>query len=449
MYVIWSIFFHFFSVNDAVEKLFVLSGIEQGQTSPSSVSNVLDSTLTKNQKPNIYHDKISSTDQSDLVVDSHFTDSHIGAAAVTSKSSFGNLPSRGSSTVTSNNEMTSRLVYIPTGSQHREEVPRTLSSFVLPSSPFHSASNESSQAATSSLRVDGTSSVMSSGLPDFPDNISQQYKTLKNQAKGAGNVERLFPQESSGRRDLLSDTNGRPSVDRKAPDQLESGKPSDVNHDRELKANYETFMKQIISENASTGDWKKASNSNSKKQQLDSETSKQGIHNQNTSTAHRSDNKRQVRYNESQRTSNSDSPLQTNSQNSMFSSPSQKVQKMSPIHNTNKPHLPQKANAHHQVPNQNTFNTSPKESMFPPPAIQRQFQPFVPPQGFSQTMPGSASQPRFALMPALRSPWQQGPMMQRPMTVGQMPYQYPQGAFPFQPQFPFGRGLSYHTCTCN
>ena len=454
--------FYVFAVNDAVEKLFVLSGIEQGQTeskpSPPPVSETLDSVLTKRQKPN-NHEERSSSDHSDLVVDSHFTESHIGTTAAMSKpSTFGNVPSHSSSAVTLKDEMKPSLAYNTTGTQFRTEVPRTVPSFVLPSSPLHSGSIKNAQVAMPpDLCVDSSSPVMSSGIPDFPDNISQQYKTLKSQAKEPGSVERLFSQVPPGHNDLLYNTSGRPPIVKKVPGHFEFGRPPDVtlhNHNQEFKGNLDSFLKQVISQNASTEDWKKLSHASStEKRELDLELSKKEMHNQKTSGAHSSDNKTQVPYSASQRILNSDMPFQTNSQNLMFPSSSQKVQKTSHSsnHNANKPHLQQKVNTLNQLPNQSNFTTLPNESMFrPPPAIQRQFPPYVLPQGFSRTVPGNMPQPRFALLPTPQSPWQQGPVVQRPMSAGRMPYQYPQGALPFQSQPLFGRGLFYfNEPTCN
>lgn len=434
-------------MNDAVEKLFVLSGIEQGQTgsktsqgsdpSPSPISTTLDSMLTKRPKPN-QHKETSSSDQSDLVVDSHFTESRSGNPAATSNpSTFGNLPARGSCAATSKVEMSPLLDYNTTGPQYQTDIPRTLPSVILPSRPFNGVISPD----------DSTSPVMSSGIPDFPDNVSQQYKTLKNETKGASNGER-FCQEPTGHRNLLNNTSAKPPVVQKVPGHFELGRPPDVNmhdSDPELRGNLESFLKKMISGTASTEKWKTVSHdNNTEKEQVDFELGKKGSQNQNTSVAHTgsSDNKRQLPYDESQRTSSSDTVMQTNSQSLTFSSPSQKVQKTTPNHNVKKPHLQQKANAVHQLPNQRTFHTLPKESLFrPPPPIQRQIQPYVLPRGFSQTLPRNASRQRFAVIPTPQSPWQQGSMIQGPMSAGHVPYQYPQGTFAFQPQFPFGRGL--------
>ena len=438
-------------MNDAVERLFVLSGIEQGETgstmsqdsdqSLSPVSATLDSMSTKRPKPN-QHNKTSSPDQSGLAVDSCFTESGSENPAVTSNpSTCGNLPANSSCAATTKVEMNpivGRTCNL-TGLQYRTDIPRTMPSVVLSSSPFNGVIPPD----------DSTSPVLSSGIPDFPDNVSQQYKTLKNKTKGANNNERLFHHEPTGHRNPLYNTNARPPVVHKIPGHFEFGRPPDVNMynhgDPELRGNFESFLKKMISGTPSAEKWKTVShdsNGNTEKQQADFELSKKGSQNQYTSVAHSSDNKRQLPYNESQRTSISDTTNQTNNQNLTFSSPSQKVLKVAPHHNVKKPLLQQKANTAHQLPYQRTFHTSPKDLMFqPPPPIQRQLQPFVPPQGFSQTLPRNVPQQRFAVIPNTQSPWQQGSMIQRPMTAGHVPYRHPQGTFAFQPQFPFGRGM--------
>lgn len=441
-----------------MEKLFVLSGIEQGQTeskvsqdnapSTSPVSESLDSRLAKRQKPN-YHDEISTSDPPDLVVDSNFVESHIGTtAAASAPSTFGNLPNHSSSSTTSKDVMKPSLVYNTAGTQHRTEVPRMQPPFMLPSSPLYSGSKNSQVTMTPDLYVNSASPVMSSGIPDFPDNISQQYNTLKNQAKGAGSAERLFPQDPPGHNNLLCNTNTRPPFVQKVPGHFEFGRPPDMtlhNREQDLKGNVELFLKQVISGSSSTEDWKKVSQtSNTEKKELDLELSKNGTHNQSYSAAHNSDNKTQVPCNESRRTLNSDKPVQTNNQNS-YSSPSGTIQQTFSNHNANKPHLQQKANVVNQLPVQSSFHTLPKESILgAPPLLQRQFQPFELPQGLRQAIPGNMSQPRFPLLPTPPSPWQQGTVVQRPMSAGRMPYQYSQGTFPFRPQPTFARGLCYY-----
>ena len=436
-----------------MEKLFVLSGIEQGESgsktsqgrdqSTSPVSTTLNSMSAKSPKPN-QHNKMSSPDQSGLIVGSCFTESHSGNPAVTSNpSTSGNLPAKGSCTETSKVEMNPLVDCNTTGLQYRTDIPRTHPSVILPSSSFNGV-------ISSDDNDDNTNAVLSSGIPDFPDNVLQQYRTLKNETKGASNGERLFCQEPAGRRNLLYNTNTKPPVVHKVPGHFEFGRPPDLNihdGDPELGGNLESFLKKMISGTASTEKWKTVShdsNSSTVKQQVDFELSKKGSQNQYTSLAHTcsSDNKRQLPYDEIQRTSNSDTTNQTHNQNLPLSSPSQNIQKTVPNYNVKKPHLQQKENTVHQSLNQRTFHASPKDLMFrPPPPIQRHIQRFVLPQGFRQALPHNAPQQRFAVMPATQSPWKQGSMIQRPMPAGHVPYHHPQGAFAFQPQLPFGRGL--------
>ena len=440
-------------MNDAVEKLFVLSGIEQSETGSNTsqgnnqsllpVSATVDSMSTKSPKPN-QHSKMSSPDQSSLVVGSRFTESSSKNPAVTSNpSTSDDLPANSSCALTSKVEMNpvvDRTCNLA-GLQYQTDIPRTMPSVVLPFSSFNGVIPPD----------DSTSPVLSSGIPDFPDNISQQYKTLKNKTKGASNGERFLCQEPTGHRNLLYNTNARPPVVHKVPGHFEFGRPPDVkmaDADPELKGNLESFLKNMISGTPSTEKWKTVShesNSDTEKRQLDFELSKKGLQNQYTSVVHSPENKKQLLpYDDSQRTSNSATINQTNSQNLSFSSP-EKVQKTAPHHNVKTPHLQQKANTVHQHPYHRTFHTSPKDMMFqPPPPIQRQLQPFVLPQGFSQTLPCNAPQQRFAVIPNTQSPWQQGSSkIQRPINAGYLPYRHPQGTLAFQPQFPFGRGMRF------
>ena len=422
-----------FAVNDAVEKLFVLSGIEQGQmesrTFPDSDKST-SSSSSKKQKPN-YHDDVLNSHHLTYEVDSHFN----GTSSDNSNSAaVSNIPSKSNSVLTSKEKMTHLSAISTTGTPHVEEVPRSLPYFTPTSSAFHSGGKKVSQEATlPDLCINSTSSVLSSGLPDFPDNIAQQFNTLQNQAKGPY-IEMLCSQEPSIQKRDMYGTNGRPPVDQNVSGYCESVNLHD--HDHELKGNLQSFVKQVISGSTSTEEWKKVSQSSAEKKPLDFDLSKKEKQTQSTSAANRSGHILQVPYRERQNTSNSDSP---NSQkyNYMFSNSSRNTQKTSPIHGDNKSQLQQKTN---RRPNHSNVNNVSKETtMFRPPAIQRQFPPFVPPQGFSQTIARNVSQPRFGVVPTGPTAWQQGLVTQRP--PGHIPHQYLQGPFSMHPQFSFGRGL--------
>lgn len=428
------------AVNDAVEKLFILSGMEQDQqqeekscASDQSTSSLDDSESSRREIPTYNDDRIRPKESGHV----HVTDPHIGTPISSKHSSFGDLSS--SVKATEHDMMSPLLLQNTTGTRNQPQVPRTTpSSLTLPFSPLHSEVKTDSE-----LCIDIPSPTLTlSGLPDFPDSVSQQYKALKSQAKVAGNVEKFFPQETAKHREVLCDTiNRRAPVSQNIPVSFEFSKPLEVNQhsrDQEYKGNLESFLKQMISQNTTSGDWKKVSHSSTEQEQLDGEPSKKKIHsvNASASAAHTSNNNGQIPYKEG--TSNSDLPF-TNSQNVLFSNASQNVHKTLPTREANKPQFQQTVNSTQQLTNHGTFNSSSKESMYQPPAIQRQFQPFVPHQQFDWALHGSVSQPQFGFLQVVQPPWQQGP--QRPLPRGQIPYRYPQGSIPYQPPFFFGRGL--------
>ena len=443
-----TLMFHSVVVNDAIEKLFVLSGNEQGHKedkkphgsdqSTSSLSAILDDSELSRLKSPIYHEYKTG----------HVTDPRTGTS-VTSKQSSDNLsPYRSSAMKTAEHQMAPPpLPYNTAGTSNQPQIPRRMPSFTL---PFTSPNNGSDQVETDSeLCVDSVSpTLMTSGLPDFPDSVSQQFHALRSQAEMSGNVEKFFPQGTLKHKEGADDANERASFSQKVPDSFEFSKTLETSqHGHDQKENLESFLKQMISQDTSSeAEWKKASNSNIEQQQLDWEPSKKKVHTVNTSAAqtsnnigqgtHTYNNKGQLANKE--RNSNSDSPF-TNSQNFRFSNPSQIVHKSLPIQGSNKSQFWQPVNNAQQLPYHGTFSSSSKELMFRPPAIQRQVHPFVPHQRFGQAMQGHASQPRFGFMPVRQSSWQQ--QLQSSLPRGQIPQHYPRAIVPYHPPFFFGRGL--------
>ena len=435
-------------VNDAIEKLFVLSGIDQDQQedrkpynsdhSSTTLSTTLgDSELSRQKLPSHQNVTNTSSNESERVMNSH-----TGTLTTSKQSSLGNCLPHGSPFVkaSENESGSSPFLYKTDSAQDQAKVPRIMPpSFTAPFHPPYVQVETDSKLHTNT----GNSSpgVMSSGLPDFPDNVSQQFKALQTQTKVSSSVEGSIPHSASKHREVLYNPNG-PPVSQNIPPTgcFEIGKPHNMNqhgHIQEPKGTLESFLKLLRSQNTSSEDWKKVSHSNTEQKQLDSELSKKKLHSVNVATtaAHRSDNKESMPY--YKRTSNSDSSF-TNSQNYTASNLSQNVPKTLPTHDSRKPQFRPTVNSAQQLPNRGILNSVPRESFIPPPAIQRQFQPSAPPQQYGQVIPGSLPQQKFGFMPIAQSPQQHLP--QRPMPRGQIPHQYPQGTFPYQPPFFFGRG---------
>ena len=415
-------------VNDTIEKLFVLSGIDQDQQedkkaydsdhSSSSLSTTLgDPELSRQIIPS--HQNVTNTKGA--------MSSHTGTLTTSKQSSLGDCLPCGSSFAKASEHQSgsSPFLYKTDCVQNQAKVPRIIPPFTTPFHPPYAQVETDSKLHAST----GSSSpgVMTSGLPDFPDNVSQQFKALQTQTKVSSSVEAFIPHDTSKRSEVLYNPNG-PPIHKKPPTGcFEIGKPLKVSqhgHSQEPKGTLESFLKHLRSQNTSSEDWKKVSNSNTEQQQLDCELSKKKLHSVNVAStaADRSDNKEPMPYNK--RTSNSDSSF-SNSHNYMTSNLSQNVHKALPTHDSHKL--------------QCVLNSVPRESFIPPPAIQRQLQPPAPPQQYGQVTPGRLSQARFGFMPIAQSPHQHVP--QRPAVPrGQIPHQYPQGTFPYQPPFFFGRG---------
>lgn len=431
-------------VNDAIEKLFVLSGIDQDQQedrkpydsdhSSSTLSTTLgDSELSRQKIPS--HQNVTNTSSNES---EHVMNPHTGTLTMSKQSSLGNCLPHGSSfaKASENQSGSSPFLYKTDCAQNQAKVPRIMPpSFTAPYVQVETDSKLRTNTGNSSP------GVMSSGLPDFPDNVSQQFKALQMQTKVSSNVEGSIPHESSKHREVLYNPNGPPISQNVPPTGcFEIGKPLNMNqhgHIQEPKRTLESFLKLLSSQNTSSEDWKKVSHSSTEQQQLDSELSKKKLHSLNmaTTAAHRSNNKESMPYNK--RTSNSGSSF-TNSQTYTTSNLSQNVHKTLPTHDLRKPQFQPTVNNAQQLSNRGILNSVPRESFIPPPTIQRQFQPPAPPQRYGQVIPGSLSQPRFGFLPIAQSPQQHLP--QRPVPRGQIPHQYPQGTFPYQPPFFFGRG---------
>ena len=328
------------------------------------------------------------------------------------------------------------------GAHGETHAQKTVLSSTLPLSPVPCERNQA-QTYSESFPDTANPTTLSSGLPDFPDSISQQYKALKSQAKVSLNFDPIPHEKPSAH-----STNTRPPLIQQVICSSESLGINNAGEESKPTGTLEPFLKQNMSQRATTDKSKSTSPDNAEQQRLDWEPSKKKMYSGDFLThTDMFQDKRQKPSKE--RTSNICHPQNVQSMpsaktqsvgssNNSFNSP-----KTLPSYGANKPHFRPASNSTQQLPNHGSFNSLPvtKESMFHPPAIQRQVQPFVSPVGFGQAIQGNTSQvPRFGLMPVTSSQWQQGP--QRAMLRGQVLLPYPQGNRPaYQPPFFLGRGL--------
>ncbi|XP_058949997.2 uncharacterized protein [Pocillopora verrucosa] len=414
-----------YNVNDAVEKLFVLSGIEQGQTESQAIPDSRPSkSPLENQKPNYQHG-ISNAGRVAHKVDSQFKGIQAGASSDNSslsviKSSF-TQTSKGKIALLSQNSTSD--------GHHQGEVPRSLPHYKPTSGVSYGADRTvSPEGVLLHVGTDNTSSVTSSGLPDFPDYVALQFNTLTNPAN-TPYAELLSSQKPTiHQRDMQSEDLEPPA----GPDHCEHSKPKTINlpiHDQELKGNLESYNKQVISGSSSTEQTKKIPLGCSEKKPLDFEFSRKEQQVESSSATDRSDNTNpRVSCNEGQRTSN-DHNCNYNHLNFY-----QNTSKTSLKHNDDTPQLQHRTNTVQQLQLHHNEKSKSKETMSQPPAIQRQIYPYLRPQGFSQT--SNVSQQRFPIMPVVPAVWHPGLLTQR--FPGHVPTQYLQGPLSTNPCFSFG-----------
>lgn len=412
-----------------MEKLFVLSGIEQGQTESQAIPDSRPSKSSlENQKPNYQHG-ISNAGREAHKVDSQFKGIQAGASSDNSSSSV----IKSSFTQTSKGKIALLSQYSTSDSHHQGEVPRSLPHYKPTSGVSYGADRTvSPEGVLLHVGTDNTSSVTSSGLPDFPDYVALQFNTLTNQAN-TPYAELLSSQKPTiHQRDMQSEDLEPPA----GPDHCEHSKPKTINlpiHDQELKGNLESYNKQVISGSSSTEQTKKIPLGCSEKKSLDFEFSRKEQQVENSSATDRSDNTNpRVSCNEGQRTSN-DHNCNYNHLNFY-----QNTSKTSLKHNDDTPQLQHRTNTVQQLQLHHNENSKSKETMSQPPAIQRQIYPYLRPQGFSQT--SNVSQQRFPIMPVVPAVWHPGLLTQR--FPGHVPTQYLQGPLSTNPCFSFG-GLLY------
>ena len=329
------------------------------------------------------------------------------------------------------------------GAHGETHAQKTVPSSTLPLSPVPCERNQA-QTHPESFPDTASPTILSSGLPDFPDSISQQYKALKSQAKVSLNFDSIPHEKPSAH-----STNTRPPLIQQDICSSESLGINNAGEESKPTGTSEPLLKQNMSQRATTDKCKSTSSDNAEQQRLDWEPSKKKMYSGDFLThTDMFQDKRQEPSKE--RTSNICHPQNVQSMpsaktqsvglsNNSFNSP-----KTLPSYGAlNKPRFQPASNSTQHLPNHGTFNSLPvtKESMFHPPAIQRQVQPFVTPLHFGQAIQGNTSQvPRFGLMPVTSPQWQQGP--QRALLRGQVLLQYPQGNHPaYQPPFFLGRGL--------
>lgn len=412
-----------------MEKLFVLSGIEQGQTESQAIPDSRPSKSSlENQKPNYQHG-ISNAGRVAHKVDSQFNGIQAGASSDNSSSSV----IKSSFTQTSKGKIALLSQYSTSDGHHQGEVPRSLPHYKPTSGVSYGADRTvSPEGVLLHVGTDNTSSVTSSGLPDFPDYVALQFNTLTNQAN-TPYAELLSSQKPTiHQRDMQSEDLEPPA----GPDHCEHSKPKTINlpiHDQELKGNLESYNKQVISGSSSTEQTKKIPLGCSEKKSLDFEFSRKEQQVENSSATDRSDNTNpRVSCNEGQRTSN-DHNCNYNHLNFY-----QNTSKTSLKHNDDTPQLQHRTNTVQQLQLHHNENSKSKETMSQPPAIQRQIYPYLRPQGFSQT--SNVSQQRFPIMPVVPAVWHPGLLTQR--FPGHVPTQYLQGPLSTNPCFSFG-GLLY------
>lgn len=386
-----------FNVNDAIEKLFVLSGIEENLQPVE-------------KKPESAHLSTSSSQLS----------GENGRQYISEELGF------------------VKDHQTKNGSQCKSKVQATIECSGLKSS--HPAHIEKDVVETDSVlhAASFSGAITASGLPDFPDTVSQQFRELQNQGRASNSAQHLFLQEPSKHEEMLQNRNKRTSTGQIEPRSFEAQSPFEMAQHKEYHkviGAVESELKGRSSKTASSKDWKKAPFPTEEVQQTESQLSEKKTDRLivGTTVTEASHSKRENKL--------KTEPLVVNNQKSKRkTSPPQNVQNTLSTSDSRKPWFQSAVNSIPQLPTYGIANGSPRKSFTEPPVIQRQFQPLLPSQGYGHVVP---AQQRLGLVPVVQSPWQQGLLGHLPsgpfVPQGQTSCPDPLGSLPYRPPFIFSR----------
>lgn len=362
-------------MNDAIEKLFVLSATEENQLEKPQTDTLVSSSsqlLRENSRNKSTHE---------LEQRANF---HPGnKESLADSSNYGSCPEFQATPGPLLNSKNGCQYKVHGNMQYPDAMPSTSpcreSNFIETDSPLQT---------TGFLHK-----LSSSGLPDFPDDVSQQFTLLQGQPASSNNVQQLLLQGDPKPKKMSHNSNNKTPNDEITQNSFDIVRPLETAH---LLENHE--LKRNV-------DWQSEGMNplpNKGLEHRENELSETKINSGNVDTTaieiSNSKEESPERENHLQRESSLlnevECKTKTSRQNVRSATASWKPPLQSPV------------NSAYQLPNRGSFA---RESFVHPPAIQRHFQPFLASQGHDQGHGHAIQrQQRAGFVPVIQSSWQQG-----------------------------------------
>ncbi|XP_029182710.2 NEDD4-binding protein 2-like isoform X1 [Acropora millepora] len=361
-----------FSVNDAIEKLFVLSGTEENQQEKPQTGTLLSSSSSQLLRENSGNKSTHELEQRAIF--------HPGKKeSLADSSNYGSCPEFQATPGPLLNSKNGCQYKVHGNVQYPDAMPST-----SPCSESNSIETDSPLQTTSFLHK-----LSSSGLPNFPDDVSQQFTLLQGEPATSNNVQQRLLQGDTKGKEMLRNSNNKTPNDEITQNSFHIVRPLETAHvieNHELKRNVD-WQSQGMNPLPNKG-----------LEHTENELRKTRINSGNVETTAReiSNSKEESpeRENHLQRELSSlnevECKTKTSRQNVRSATGSCKPPLQSPVYSA------------YQLPNCGSFA---RGSFVHPPAIQRQFQPFLPSHRHGHAIQG---QQRAGFVPVLQSSWQQG-----------------------------------------
>lgn len=377
-------------MNDAIEKLFVLSGVEENQLEKPETGTLLSSSSQ------LVRENGRNQSTQDLEQRANF---HPGnRESLADSSHYGRCPEF---QTTPGPFLKSRK----NGCQYKVKNRNMQYPDAMPStSPF--SESDSTETIDSPLQTTSSlNNLSSSGLPDFPDDVSQQFTLLQGQPSSSNNLQQLLLQGDTKHKEMLHNGDSKTPNDQITQSSFEIVRPPETTHpeNHKLKRNVD-WQSEGLNPNITSMDncWTNIPLPNEGFKHTENEPSKMKINSGNVdTTATDISNSREEspeRENHLQRELSLLNKVECKTKTSR-----QNVSSATAVHASCKPQLQSPVNSAYQLPNCGSFA---RESFIQPPAIRRQFQPFLPSQRHGHIIP---TQQRAGFVPVIQSPWQQRP----------------------------------------
>ena len=358
-------------MNDAIEKLFVLSGTEENQQEKPQTGALFSSSSQ------LLRENSGNKSTHELEQRANF---HPGKKeSLADSSNYGSCPEFQATPGPLLNSKNGCQYKVHGNMQYPDAMPST-----SPCSESNSIETDSPLQTTSFLHKPS-----SSGLPDFPDDVSQQFTLLQGEPATSNNVQQRLLQGDTKGKEMLHNSNNKTPNDEITQNSFHIVRPLETAHlieNHELKRNVD-WQSQGMNPLPNKG-----------LEHTENELRKTRINSGNVETTAReiSNSKEESpeRENHLQRELSSLNEVECKTKTSR--------QNVRSATGSCKPPLQSPVNSAYQLPSCGSFA---RGSFVHPPAIQRQFQPFLPSHRHGYAIQG---QQRAGFVPVVQSSWQQG-----------------------------------------